>query len=233
MYPTIPFIEEKFKQYNKEYFNNELPTPTFMLFHPKTTLGQFESTQRLDPLANAYHKYIIRMSTYYDRTEHDVDETLIHEMVHFFIDFKGIEDNGSHGKKWKALAEEINAKGNWNISRTTSIANCPINPLYASEKDAAKCKVCVYAYHNKKSGVWFVFISSLSKRNYYESWLKKEVESGKFIDKYIVSTAPRNNGFIAYSLCKRLVKGHEHTEQSLKEIIIPRLDDSEQILTNF
>lgn len=135
---TLSYIEEAFKKYNVMYFDNSLPLPKFEIMKKKTHLGEFQACRRLDIFANPLDASVIRISIYYDREAKDFDETIIHEMIHYYISHNCIVDNGSHGKQWKKKAAEINAKGGWNITRTTSVRGVPRNPSLIKTKKSEK-----------------------------------------------------------------------------------------------
>lgn len=115
MIVTIPYIKEKFIYWNREAFNNELPVPTFELMTSKRTLGQY-SYNRV--LGETIHK--IRISDYYDSLEKRINETIVHEMIHFYIKYKGIKDTSSHGPIWKRMARELSQKFDLNITRLSN-----------------------------------------------------------------------------------------------------------------
>ena len=107
-------IEEIFNVWNKKAFNNELPTPYFEVMTTKSLLGQY--TQK-NIRGEKYH--IIRVSNFYNRSEQEYTNTVVHEMLHFYIDFKGIKDTSSHGKIWKKMAQDLNKR-----FRTLQIERC-------------------------------------------------------------------------------------------------------------
>ena len=115
MIVTIPYIKEKFLYWNREAFNNELPLPTFELMTSKRTLGQY-SRRRV--LGETIHK--IRISDYYDSSEKRIIETIVHEMIHYYIRYKGIKDTSSHGPIWKKMAYELSQKFDLNITRLSN-----------------------------------------------------------------------------------------------------------------
>lgn len=113
---TLLYIENSFIKYNEKYFNGELVMPTFEITNSKRILGQMETKYDI-----FYKKrFIIRVSKYYDRTEKQYDETIIHEMIHQYISQKNIKDNGSHGRYFKFMCSVINKDG-WNLQRTTNV----------------------------------------------------------------------------------------------------------------
>lgn len=101
MIATIELMKEWFPKFNKEYFDNELPEPKFELMQEKTVLGNFQTCKRLDMMANPYRIFIVRLSTYFDTELRDLQETFIHELIHYFVSYKEIEDTSSHGEQWK------------------------------------------------------------------------------------------------------------------------------------
>lgn len=107
-------IEEIFNEWNKRAFNNELPTPTFEVMTTKSMLGQYSWKKRNNSVC---HK--IRISNYYDRTENGFTNTIVHEMLHYYIRFKNIKDTSSHGRIWKQMAKDLNKR-----FRTLQIQRC-------------------------------------------------------------------------------------------------------------
>lgn len=111
---TISEIENQFNKWNDTIFGGELPKPSFELMQTKRTLGQFKWRKiGWDKLG-----YTIRISTYYDRPIESYIDTIVHEMLHYYIKFKGIRDTSSHGRIWKEKAAEISRKYNLTITRT-------------------------------------------------------------------------------------------------------------------
>ena len=107
MTPTIEYLEKYFGIYNAKYFYSILPVPEFELMNTKYLLGQY-----CPP-----HK--IRISKAYEGVEVFFQNSLIHEMIHYYLNFIGDEDKGwarSHGPNFKREASRINKDG-WNIQR--------------------------------------------------------------------------------------------------------------------
>ena len=113
---TIPQIKEQFNIWNKKIFNNELPVPNFELMQTKSLLGQY---RRRKVMGETVH--IIRISIYYDRPMDSYINTIVHEMLHYYIRYKGIKDTSSHGREWKRMAAQISDKFNLTIERTSAV----------------------------------------------------------------------------------------------------------------
>lgn len=110
---TLSQIREQFDIWNKKAFNNELPVPHFELMQTRRMLGQFCPRKVMGE-----YTYKIRISTFYDRPMAFYIDTIVHEMLHYWIKYKGIKDTSSHGREWKRRAQELSNKFGLTITRT-------------------------------------------------------------------------------------------------------------------
>jgi len=111
---TTQEIENQFNKWNDIIFNGELPKPHFELMQTKSLLGQFCPRKVMGE-----NTYKIRISTYYDAPFERYVNTIVHEMLHYYIKYKGIKDTSSHGRVWKQMAYDISKKHGLNITRTS------------------------------------------------------------------------------------------------------------------
>jgi hypothetical protein len=110
---TLSYLKKQFNKYNKEYFDGVLPDIKIEISRTKKALGQFRYISKTKtPLC-------IRISKYYDRDPHEIDQTLVHEMIHYYICFMGMKDTSTHGLIFTGMAKEINSKSDFNITATT------------------------------------------------------------------------------------------------------------------
>lgn len=67
-------------------------------------------------------RHILRFSTSFDLPEPVLEDTVIHEMIHYFISYNGLLDRTAHGPLFKAMMQSINENHgrNINISHKTS-----------------------------------------------------------------------------------------------------------------
>lgn len=153
---TISYLKEAFKKYNNEYFKDKLREPEFIISHEKNALGRC-----------CYPRdgkgYRIKISDYYVRPQKDIDNTLIHEMIHLYIRQQGIKDNRPHGYKFQQMALDINLHG-WYINRTDSVEGCKVR----HPKEKKQEIYSMFAYKNYK-GKYFLFRVLPSKDGYYTS----------------------------------------------------------------
>ena len=80
---TTDILRTWFRQFNTDYFGSELPMPRIVLSKARTRLGTMacKCTRRL--MKRVYTDFTIRISTYYECTEREFQETLLHEMIHY------------------------------------------------------------------------------------------------------------------------------------------------------
>ncbi len=119
MKATIDFVKKKFDEFNRLIFNGELPPIPVKLSNAKTFQGQlsFRVRHRSDGSLERYG-YSLRISTRYDLPEADVEDTIIHEMIHYYIFFKGMLDTSMHGTVFRGLMEDINVRYGRHITVT-------------------------------------------------------------------------------------------------------------------
>jgi len=52
--------------------------------------------------------FILRISRRFDLPEAEIEDTLIHEMIHYWIGWKGLQDTATHGRIFREKMKEIN-----------------------------------------------------------------------------------------------------------------------------
>ncbi len=111
---TTDILAERFEEYNKLYFNDELPTPDFYLLKSYSKLGMFRFIEIRSRRKIKYVKILI--SCYYDWTEKQLRSVLVHEMIHYYVEYKHFH-NGQphHGELFTNKMNELNKKYHLNI----------------------------------------------------------------------------------------------------------------------
>ena len=112
---TEQIVENKFREFNKQYFNDELPLPKFGLLKSYTTCGYFSCKKIIGKRKLRGQK--LEISVYYDWEEDALKNVIIHEMIHYYLAHKHIDNELTHGDAFKSMAEEFNQKYGLNISK--------------------------------------------------------------------------------------------------------------------
>lgn len=110
MIPTIAYIEEAFDKYNKLCFQGTLTPPRFKLSRSRSQLGWMKFKWRRRLFKTVKYDFTIALSTCYDLTEDEADDVLIHEMIHYYIASKNMEDDAPHGALFHRFMNQINER---------------------------------------------------------------------------------------------------------------------------
>lgn len=150
MRATIPYIQEKFDTFNAQYFEGKLPPIPIRTNHARTYLGQiqYRRTRRWNGQW-VYSDFQFVISTLIDREEAVVEDTILHEMIHYYILVNGIEDTSAHGEVFKRIMTHINRQYNRHISishRTTAAE-------HASDTRARIHYICVSKLQDGTEGI--------------------------------------------------------------------------------
>lgn len=84
MRATFPFVKERFDRFNREIFNNTLPPLRICINHSHRTLGLFKcKNTRVAPGVYQSSDPQISISDLFDMEERMIEDTIIHEMIHY------------------------------------------------------------------------------------------------------------------------------------------------------
>lgn len=110
MKATIKYCKEKFKEFNSLIFGGRLPELPIELSDAGTFLGKCcYEIRRLRDGRVENHNFRLRINTRIDLPEKVVEDTIIHEMIHYFIAWNQLRDSSSHGPLFMAMMNSINA----------------------------------------------------------------------------------------------------------------------------
>ena len=112
MIPTIAYLEERFDTFNRMCFDGALPRIPIKLSPARTFVGRLQYKPVRNWLGKVvrHEDFVIRISKHFDLPEAEVEDTLIHEMIHYWIAWQGLRDTSSHGRIFRAKMQEINRK---------------------------------------------------------------------------------------------------------------------------
>ncbi|MBQ2024888.1 MAG: SprT-like domain-containing protein [Paludibacteraceae bacterium] len=117
MIATVAYIEKNFEEFNKLLFGGELPKIPILLGRATRVIGSF--TYRVHKTfwgKKVYSDLKLRFSTKFDLPENELQDVIIHEMIHYYIHFKNLKDKSAHGPLFKDIMNQINKNFGRNIS---------------------------------------------------------------------------------------------------------------------
>ena len=117
MKATVSYIEKKFEEYNRQMFGGKLPKIAVELSDAKTFLGQCVYKKRRKPFGKTeLYDFRLRINTRIDLPEGEIEDTIIHEMIHYYIGYNKLEDASAHGPLFLGIMNDINRKFGRNLT---------------------------------------------------------------------------------------------------------------------
>lgn len=111
MKPTIDYIERKFQEFNALMFDGKLTMPQIQLSRARTFVGQCAAKKHRSLLhGTQLFDFRLKFSICFDLTEEEWEDTIIHEMIHYYIGVNGIKDTSAHGQVFRQMMETINQR---------------------------------------------------------------------------------------------------------------------------
>ena len=124
---TQDFIETKFDEYNKSIFRGELPRLPLRLVKSRSNVGKFRYKREVVAGKMVITPLGMDFSIHFDLPQAELEDTIIHEMIHYTIAHHGIIDTSPHGKVFRQLMTTINERfgRHVTISRRTTYDESP------------------------------------------------------------------------------------------------------------
>lgn len=107
---TETYAEEQYAKFNALCFGGSLPDIPIVITKARSYLGKvtFKRSYRFF-CKTEYSDFKMRLSTYYDLPEEELQDILIHEMIHFCILSRNIKDTSAHGREFRRMMKTINS----------------------------------------------------------------------------------------------------------------------------
>lgn len=182
---SIPIIEKKFEKFNIEYFEGKLAKPMFTLSVCKNTLGRCSLTTK-----ECKTKPTIMLSTYYNVKEEEMENTLIHEMVHLY-QHQVLREAMNHKGSFRRISAKIESlsQGKYLITRTNSRQHCTLSVEGKQRKEKRDLNrgnpiilICKETNEYGEEFAWFIRLSNkLAERFYRGTYYLNTLEVLGFI----------------------------------------------------
>lgn len=213
MIPTLEYIERKFNEFNAQMFEGKLNPLPFKTTRARTFLGQVRYFREKNP-DNTWHycNFDFVISTTIDLPEQEVEDTIIHEMIHYYILSNQMQDTSPHGELFIRKMQEINVKYDRNIT----VSHKATNEEQDSDTEVREHLICVTHFTTGKFGITIVNKSSL-----FRLW--EELAKFPKVDKcdwYIskdpfYNRYPRASSAKVYSITRAELEEHNKDFQQL------------------
>lgn len=111
MRPTLKYIQKKFEYFNNLCFDGKLKMPPIRLTLRYATMGCTKYKLLIDNEGNTkFTDLSIEISIRRDLPEEEYIDTIVHEMIHYYILSNNLRDTSPHGILFKTKMTEIMQK---------------------------------------------------------------------------------------------------------------------------
>lgn len=150
MIPTNEFIKQKFIVFNTQFFDSKLPMLPFRATKARSYLAQIACKKERSLLRGTrFFDFTFRFSTCFDLTETELEDIILHEMIHYYILYNNIHDTSAHGKIFRSMMNDINRRYNRNIRVSYKLSNDNIK----SDKRVRRHLVCISHFADGRCGI--------------------------------------------------------------------------------
>lgn len=117
MIATVEYVKERFDHFNALCFGSVLEPVRIELMRSRTQLGQLRYRRRRK-LAGGwrYSDFTLRISSVVEMDEPLLEDTVLHEMIHYRILSSQKQDSSAHGILFRQMMEDINSRFGRHIS---------------------------------------------------------------------------------------------------------------------
>lgn len=149
MIATLDFLVKRFESFNHAYFGGALPPVPIKLGRAVRSLGSctYKKRRRLFGKTE-YYGFCLHISRRYDLPEEELEDILLHEMIHYEILVNQRQDTSAHGRLFRARMQEINRTG-----RHIAVSHRHALPPVAAPKNAKPQVVALVRMKDGRTGV--------------------------------------------------------------------------------
>lgn len=157
MVPTIPWMKQKFAEYNQKYFGGKLPVPDFSVEALNGEWGRYDAEAEYSRITRKITKIrgngTIVLTSQFSRPENAVISTLLHEMCHEYVYLvMKVYPKNIHGQEFMSVANLINGQG-WAIAKETPITD---DDIEGGGNPDVGCTLCVMQFDGRPDFKWWV-----------------------------------------------------------------------------
>lgn len=154
MIASIPFVQKAFDRFNALCFEGVLPAVPIVLTKAGTFLGKMEYKSRRDffGIISSHYDFRLKISTGFDLSEEELEDVIIHEMIHYYIAYRNLRDSSVHGETFRRIMEIINQKYGRHIT-VRHHGEPEQNLVKGGSNQYKKHYICVSTFPDGKKGI--------------------------------------------------------------------------------
>ncbi len=149
---TKEYIEGKFAEFNRMCFGNELSLPPIRMSNARGYLGKVRYCRsvRLSGCGRySDFELIISSKVANLANEREVEDVILHEMIHYYILSNQFEDSSAHGRMFREMMQTINQR----YGRNITISHRRSEGEIESDSDRRRHYFCIVRLRDGRTGL--------------------------------------------------------------------------------
>lgn len=150
---TLAYARSRFDYFNELCFGSQLKPVAMKLSRARTFLGKCQYKKVRAPFSRkvTYTDFVLKFSVCFDLPQEELDDVILHEMIHYHIASSGIRDSSAHGPVFRSYMQDFNTRFGRHITISRRIR---ANAVAAQTARGPKvCVVCVSEFKDGTRGV--------------------------------------------------------------------------------
>ena len=157
---TIDYVKQKFQEFNELCFEGKLKPLPFRVVAARSFLGEVTYHKEKNPDGTwHYYGFIFKISTVIDMPENEIDDVILHEMIHYYIFSNQIQDTSPHGEVFTTMMKDINVRFN----RSITVSHKTTKEEQDKDTEVRQHIICSIRLRNNQRGVTVATKSSVFK----------------------------------------------------------------------
>lgn len=197
MKPTAEFVQKQFDEWNARCFENSLPPIPIQLSKSRSMLGAIVSQRHRTFTGEIQHEVkCMRISLHFDLSESIIVDTIIHEMIHYYIFYHHLHDTSAHGVLFRKMMLLINDHYHRHITVSTRLKEADKEQAHLRERKRLHV-VCISELNEGRVGVTVCAKTRVGELNrllpkYYTlTSLKWYITVDTFFNRFPLSRTPK------------------------------------------
>ncbi|MBO7114695.1 MAG: SprT-like domain-containing protein [Bacteroidaceae bacterium] len=219
MIPNVAYVQEKFGEFNRMIFDGKLPEPPISITNAKTYLGvcAFRKHRKWHGKLEC-SDFKIRISRRFDLPQEEIDDTIIHEMIHYWIGLFSPADMPGHSPLFRKMMTDINARYDRHIRVSHRLS--AEQQEQAIDKRPKKHVVASVVLKDGRTGIKVIPCMERHIRRYRRGMMASgKVRSIQFYQTTdpFFNRYPSSSAFTVYFLDPAVIASHLNAGDDLKE----------------
>ena len=211
MVATLDYIERKFNEFNHTIFKDSLKPLPFKLSSARTFLGQLRYRRKRGFWGKCtYDNFQLVISGRKEMNESLLEDTIIHEMIHYYILSNQLVDTSSHGKIFRKMMNDINTR----FGRNLTISHKSTEAEREQDCEIRNHLICVSRFEDGRTG-----ITLATKTSFSMLWKEIPKVSGVVECRWFLSQNPYFNRFRRSRSIKIYLADKAELEKHLVEAV--------------